>query len=563
MRKLVNLYFLLLIGLNFNFAFASQSRVMEVQAKIKNDITQFLEKFAPGTKHSVQVKIKPLKRKIENNRGSDYLPFMEYQDELNIDEWDDASLNIYSLYSRISEAQITVYLEDKVKIQDTQRFKEALLNEVNLVAGRDTVVIENIATPVLEKVFNWKDQTEILLLGVMLIIAVILGVGLNSLSNKISPQQVVTKSEAKESSSQIGSGPVASVMPLAQAVATNQAPSGELKGDLSIQDPTKINELVGKKIQKLLAAEVFPTLSDMVILEELLKSDPSSFSYLIYEFPQEVQKNLYQLGRGEQWFKGFSEVGFPSKVVLMTLDRMLRNRTINVNAKFEDLLMHVWRISNNLEGFIKNLTKDHAFAILYYLPKYMAIPIGRNLYPGSWGAILESRNTFKIDKADEIQKLIVETLKFEPYFNYESLQVFKNRKDLLRYLDTVEPHEEKDIYAVLGKESDLFSVRPPFYKFFELNKEQRLSIFRKYSINEWAIIAFNIERHEKDLITDLMDEKERYLFGHALRAIDQNPVLASSKHQLREVVARLISHSSISKNENISINEEGFNSNVA
>ncbi len=523
---------------NSSYVFANNARVIEVQEKIKGDISSFLEKFSPNTKYSVQVKVKPLRRKYDYDSSNENLPFMEFQDDLILDEWDDPKTNIYSLYGRITEARVTIYIEDKVSIENRARFKEALLQDVNLVPGRDTVVIEPITSPVLQQAFNWKEQTEVLLLGAMLIIAMVLGIGLNSLSKKIVPQKVESSGDGEDSS------PVAAPVMTAAASASSSSGSkqsiGGLSGDLNIQDPSKINEVVGKKISKLLESEMFPTLSDMVILEELLQSDPSSFSYLAYEFPQDVQKSIYQLGKGEDWFKGFSDVGFPSKVVMISLDRMLRNRTIHQSEKFESLLIHTWRISSNMAGFIKTITKEQAFSILYHLPKDISIPVSRECFPGSWGSILEDRAQEKISDIDEVQRLITSALNFQPYFNYDSLQIFKNRKDLLSYLDSVEPNEEKDIYSVMGEENDLSSVRPAFFKFFELSLEDRKVVYSSFSMNDWAVACFNIGRFEKDLVLELMDDKEKYLFSHMLKTLDQNPEQTSFKVTIRQSISKFV-----------------------
>jgi hypothetical protein len=542
-NKFTTFAFLLLATLNMGVANANNARVIEIQEKIKVDISNFVEKFSPKTKYSVQVKVKPLRRRYEQSSQGENLPFMEFQDDLILDEWDDPNVNVYSLYSRISEAKVTIYIEDNVKIENRSRFKDALLKDVNLVPGRDSVEIEAITSPVLVESFNWKDQTEILFLGVMLIIAVVLGVGLNSLAKRLVPQQVAkTTSDNKNTNSNSsfsGGAPSVASAPISSS-SGNSSGFSELKGDLNIQDPSKINEVVGKKIIKLLESDVFPTLSDMVILEDLLKNDSSSFSYLVYEFPLEIQKSIYQLGKGEQWFKGFSEVGFPSKIVLLSLDTMLRNRTVHQNEKFESLLIHTWRLTKNLTSFMKTMSKEEAFSILYFLPKDISIPVSRECFPGSWGGIFEDRPVINLKDSHKVQKLLTEALKLQPYLNYDSLQVFKNRKDLLTYLDTVEPHEEKDIYSVMGEKNDLSSIRPPFYSFFELEIENRKKVYQAFSMNEWAVACFNIGRHNKDTVTELMDDKEKYLFSHVLKEIDHNPSLAANKIQIRHAISHYI-----------------------
>ncbi len=542
MRSISKYLLLLMLIPNLGQTVSENPRVIEVQEKIKYDISQFLEKFAGGTKYSVQVQVKPLRRKADSLDAREDLPFMEFESDLITDEWDDPNASIYSLINRIAEAKVTIFIESKVKIENRREFKTALLQDVNLIPGRDSVTIETISTPILEKTFEWQEQTEILLLGVMLIIAVILGVGLNSVSNKISPPKMVNsdKSEGEEKSS----SPSPSMpMPMPSMSAGNGNSGGgfgEIKGDLNVQDPSKMNELVAKKIDKLMDSETFPILSDMVILEDLLLKDSASFSYLIYELPQEVQKYIYQMGRGDTWFKGFSEVGFPSKAVMIALDKMLQNRNVVQNEKFESLLIHVWRINNHLDDYVKTLTKKQAFAILYYLPKDISIPVARDCYPGSWGSLLEDKVTERITDLDEMQELITRAIHLQPYFNFDSLQTFKNRKDLLKYLEKVEPHEERDIYSVVGAGSDLTSVRPPFFTFFDLPENERKEIFSKFPIADWALASFNIERHERDRIVSIMDQKENYLFSHLLRSYDENPSLTEGKYEVRDKIAKYI-----------------------
>lgn len=533
--KLKMIISFLLITFTFSLQ-AQNARVIEVQDKIKSDVSDFIEKFAPDTKYSVKVKVKPLRRKL-NSDNNDDLPFMELEDDLMLDEWDDPQVSVFSLYSRISEANISVYVEERVKIQDRQKFKDALLSDVNLVPGRDRVEIESISSPVMEREFNWKEQVEVLLLGVMLIIAVILGVGLNSLANKMIPSTNADKNSQGDLAQQPASSPAVSGF---NPVTPAPSIGGGVSGDLNIQDPSKINEVVSKKITKLMKSKVFPTLKDMVILEELLNSDVASFSYLVYEFPVEVQKIIYQYGKGDKWFKGFSEVGFPSKIVIISLDKMLRDRNIIHSEEFESLLIATWRLDKNLESFIKSIDKDYAFSILYYMPKDLSIPASRECFPGAWGSLLEDNPNSFINDDSLIQELTKKALLLEPYFNYDSLQVFKNRKDLLSYLDKADPVEEREIYYIIGIDSDLSFVRPPFYKFFELDDKDRAKAYRAFSINDWAISVFDTQRDLKDKITSLMDEKEKYLFSQALKSLDNISLDVLNRIEVRKKIAKYV-----------------------
>ena len=531
MNYIVKTILLLLICSNLG-AESNQSRVLELENIINGDVNHFLEKFAPNSKNVVKVSVKPLRRAVTNN--SQDLPFMEYEQDLVLDEWDDPQVSIYSLYNRIAEAKVSIYIEKSISIPDRSKFKEAILLDANLRPGRDEVTIDFISSPVLEKEFQISEHLDTILIftvggGILLI-------GLLSLM--IINKKILPATNAQKTNDNLSS---LSITPKPSNLGTQVSQlSGGLQGDLQIQDPTKINEIVDHKIKQILESEMFPTLNDIKTLEELLTVDFSSFSYLIYEFPQSMQKKIYQRGRQELWFKGFSEVGVPSRNVVSYLDKMLRERVVHESLDLEEILIQCWRMGEHLVPFIKTLDKNLAQFILFHLPKDIAIPASKECFPGAWGGVLaESAPAYSVSN-EELSSMLERSYKMSPLYDFESLQAFKNRKDLLRYLDKVEPHEEKEIYTVLGSDHNLKNIRPPFFHFFELEKDKRALIYKKYSLEDWALACFNIDRQEKEKLTELMTEKERYLFGRHLSTLDQGPGLTLNRSEIRHHISQLV-----------------------
>lgn len=551
----MNKTFLILLSfLYLSLGFANQARVIEVQEKLKSDASSFLEKFAPGTKYSVKVTVKPLLRKSTFSSNNNQLPFMELQEDSLQDEWDNPESSIYSLINRISEAKLTIYIEDKVKIEDYSKFKEALLTDINLIPGRDSVEIQPISTPVLMKNFQWMEQYEILLLGVILVIAVILGVGLNTVAKRLT---TTTVSENPTPSASNSSPPPMPTPQYSQnSSSTSSKKNSGLTGDINLQDPTKISETVSKKIGKILDSELFPTLNDMGLLYELLASDQMSFSYLIFEFPENIQKDLYKLGKSNDWYKGFTEIGFPSKNVILTLDKMLRNRAINHSAEFESLLISIWRLDDKSKNFFKNLSQEESFCILYHLPKDFSIPIARELFPGSWGFLLDEKSPHMINDPKRIEQLTELTYNISPLLSYESLTLFKNIEDLIKYLNSSQPNEEKEIYQVINGKHNLEKIRPPFFKFFELEIEERKNVFRSFSFRQWAIACAKIENNEKGKIFEILDEKEKYLFTNELSNCQEiaNDYELVSEERIK--ISRFIYELHINNTKNIAENVE-------
>lgn len=517
------------------FAVGQQGRVIEIQDKIKQDISNYIERFAPGAKHSSQVRITPLQK--QKDMGGEDLPFMSYSDDLEEDVWTDPQISLYILYDYIAQAEVTVSIEDSVKINDKDKFKQDLLREINLVPGRDRVSLEVLSSPVQESPYTYEDLKNIIFIVVALTTASIFILSIFLFFRKIDKTFGGKNSSKKEDHSQEG---VATPTPTMsnRTPSLSQAPSNGISGDLSLEDPTKLSEIVGQKIDKLLESGAFPLLKDVVLLEELLQTDLHSFSYLIYELPKEFQEKVYQMGRGEHWFQAYSEVGSPTKQAIHTLDKMLRDRELaEGNLDFESLLIHVWRLDSHLEDFILSIDKNHAFSVLYYLPKNISIPIARSCFPGAWGSIIEEKPLAKIADKKIISKLIDKALSFKPYFDYKSLQKFRNKKDLLSYLDQVEPHEEKEIYAVLGRHNEILKLRPPFYKLFEMSENNRRSLFEQVDLKDFSLACFNIERQEREAIIQILSDKERYLFGHYLKLYDTGEESTVGQNEIRREIA--------------------------
>lgn len=507
-----------------------KSKIIEVQDKIRKDASLFIEKFAPNSKYSISVDVVPLTLNTEVGREED-LPFMEFQEDLYLDPWDDSKSDFYTLVSRIKKVEIILFLGPDFKISNRGEFKEALLREINLVPGRDKVSFDEISSVVKESEIEWRDKIDVFLLGVMFIIAALLAAGLNVLFRR-------DRSNSKAESSNAGQSVNAPSYNYDQGIKKQPNTSTAFKGDLHLQDPTKLTSIVMSKVKELTRENGFPQLKDMIILEQLLVSEPLSFSYLVYEFPEAVQKDIYSKGRGENWFNGFSEVGLPSQNIIRCLDQMRRDRTLVGSTEFEELLICAWRLGNkNLSKFVSGLDKNLALNILNFLPKDMAIPVAKECFPGGWGEILEGESFKPIEDQIQIKKLIEMCLNIESYFDYKALKIFRERKDLLRYLDKVEPREEKEIYNVIGDKSDLRNIRPPFFPFFELSEEKRKEVFRKFSINDWVVACFDVEREYKEKVTSLLSDKEKFIFSHGLKTIDMNPDMAASKSDIRHRIA--------------------------
>ena len=514
-------------------------RVLEVEESIKTDVKDYVERILPDAKYTIKVKVTPLRR-IEQSRSTTMaaLPYMDLDEEHVVDEWDSEDVSLYTLYSRIKEVKVELFIEDEIELDNKEKFIDHLYTEAHLIRGRDNVKLEKF-TPISQtRDFNWKQYKDELLIAILLISLCIFGYLMSNIGLALAKKNI--GSESSSSAEREGDRPSAASMrsaPQSFSVGSSQSSSSSPAqgGDFFIQDPTKISETVHKKVEQLITSPMFPTMNDMVILENLAQKDMSSFSYLVYELPLEIQEVVYSFGRDQNWFKGFSHVGIPGKDVLITLDLLLRDRSIHFNPHFERTLIGLWRLGDGMKKVLKDIPKDKSLKLLGLLPKQFSIPVARDLFPGSWGQLFDSVGDKEFFNEKEAKTLFEQSIHLKALFNYQALREFKDRKDLLSYLDTVGPKEEREIYSVLGRESDVESIRAPFYRVFDLNEEQRKELKNSFSLENWAMALFNVDHGEREKIVMFFDEKENYLFSDFLKFFGEN---FSDKYRLEQLAIR-------------------------
>lgn len=547
MRAYLKLLFIILYCFSFtNEVFAKEAfsrlhRVFEVETNVKNRATQYIKKFIPENKFSIAVSVTPLLRNNQNAeaQSNSNLPFYDLSEQDSLDEWEDPLYPIDSLFQRIKEANLVLKIDDLYTPKNISLFKENILREAGLKVGRDDIKVEFVLFSLVEKKFNFVEMfSNPDFIQTFSLIAFAL-VALTLLSRFTKQTKTVTKETA-------GPTPNASMAsaPPAMGQTSFAGPTNgaqEIKGDLSLSDPFQVSRVIKQKITDLLADDNFPMLQDLILLEELLEGNPNAFAFLIYEFPLNIQEKIFRFGRDENWNKGFLEAGIADRKVMLTLDQMLRERNQTKDIKFEKLRISLWRMKGaKLESFLSNVDADSSIGVLFHLPKELALPVARKLYPGSWAKILSEDAPYKFDDKKEVESLFEKATTYFPLFEIEALRVSKNKKDLLRYLYYVEPREEEEIYSVTGSMYDLKAVRPPFYEFFNLEKEMQEAIFSQYTIEQWALISFNASRKYRGYLNDLMDDKQKYLFSLSLKFLDGTKTVdLITRGKLREEIGLL------------------------
>jgi hypothetical protein len=517
----------------------SATRVVEIEGMIRSDVSNYIRLIKPGLNFSVYVKVAPrlsAKSRLENDES---LPFFSSDTEAIEEEpWSNPETPIFKLYSKILKATIQINFASGIDVRNIKDFELNILRSTGLVPGRDEVKIDLLGQPFISRDFNSILFSErnisitimslvILFLGTIIFVTLNRYLSIRTENNANAVNNQSNDAAASASSLPLSSGPIQSLQ--------NQTSK---MGKLSFSDPTRSTELLRDKLKQILHSESFPNLNDMVILMEMLQSNIRSFAFLVYELPTAVQDEIYAKGKTELWYKGFSDVGEIDPDIFHSIDKMLRSRNYMANKPFEELLIQCWRMDADLAAFLRKITKQEAMSILYYLPKNISIKIARDTFPGSWGGLLSDTKIPAMSNFDRLKQLLELSYEFSPKYTKNSLETYISRQDLLEYLKRCQPHEEEDIYKILGQDSALSKLRPPFFSFFYLDKEVRREVFELIPFDRWGIAIFDVNWEYRVKLDEILDEKETYMLGVYLGQLNAAGIDIESATIIREEIGR-------------------------
>ncbi|MBT7608366.1 MAG: hypothetical protein HN576_01330 [Bacteriovoracaceae bacterium] len=538
MRKTHLLIIVLVSFFSTNLVY-SATRVVEIEGMIRGDVRNYIHLIKPGLNFSVYVKVAPrlsAKSRYENE-GS--LPFFSSETETIQEEpWSNPETPLFKLYAKILKVTIEINFASGVDVKNIKDFELNILRSTGLVPGRDEVKIDFLKQPLISRDFKTVLLSERnISITIMSLVILFLGTIIFVTLNRY--LSIRTENDAKNANNQ-NSDSAANTNLLPHSSGPIMPINGQSSkmGKLSFSDPTRSTELLRDKLKQILHSESFPNLNDMIILFKMLKSNIRSFAFLVYELPTAVQDEIYAKGKTDLWYKGFSEVGEIDPEIFHSIDKMLRSRNYMANKPFEELLIQCWRMDADLGTFLQKIDKQEAMSVLYYLPKNISIKVARDTFPGSWGGLLSDTKIPAMSNFDRLQQLLKLSYEFSPEYTKNSLETYISRQDLLEYLKNSQPHEEEDIYKILGEDSALSKLRPPFFSFFYLENEIRREVFEKIPFDRWGIAIFDINWEFRVKLDEILNEKEKYMLSAYLGQMDASGIDLDSVSIVRETIGR-------------------------
>lgn len=512
-------------------------RVVELEDRLNHDATAYIKSRFPDIPFMVVVRVDPIRRETRASSGAreEALPYFESvdRDEEYRDEWDNPQVPLMGLLNRVRRISVKISVPSKLKEVEVNEMREGIFYVLHLTPARDEIEI-NRREWAMEEVPWIAVYVAGGLLFTMLFGLLVIN---RTSANRIATALTEMKMQSANGSS--GSSAAASAPSFQEPSPVSQKSSGSQ--EVKFNDPLKMRELASSLVTSLSASPSFPNHTDMFILDRLGLDSPEKLGAILMEFTPKLQTLLFEYSSGIHWIKAMNEPGFLDFSCLEVLQSMTQNdRKVRVEGA-DRAVLAVWRLADERSKFLRSLPREESLAMLCEMPKSIAVAEARKAFPGAWGSILDSG--FKpVDLSMKRFKEIHDSAVAEvPLTDIASVKRYRGDKELLDYVKTVDPTEERDIYEAAAEDSLIHRLRPPFYPIFQQTERVLQKVSPRISIDQWAHALFNLVKTDRQIIEKELTEKQKFMLIERLKRFDSKAPAAESIANARELVGRVLS----------------------
>ena len=509
-------------------------KVAEVEAHLTQKTVSFVKNRFPDVPILVNLTVTPLRRsqnELNPTATTEELPYYSigFGDSI-LDEWDDPSKSIHDLIPRIQSVSLQITMPQYVSDDELFELRDALYSNLNIIPGRDK--IEFVRK-------NWQKDRALSNDWIIFLSSLI---GVIFILSFFSLRYFVTRlGEGLAKGG--GDKPVASApapMPQQNLSQNNdKRPAGLSEGNMQFNDTMRVEEKIVSILERLNKDPCFPTLEDMIDMETEVKKDLGFLGTILQEMPKDVQKKVFARSSDPRWLEAFYEQAPTSIEHYHFVNKLAYRKREEQNIKWEELLICLWRLGDELKPFIRELEQRDALGILAWMPTTISVPTARETFPGGWGILL--RHDFKPPPLpDAICEEMIKTCKgLKPYNKMMMLERFQHERGLLRYLRECNLDEERDIYKASKPDASIHVVRPPFYPIFEAEEALTKRLAEGIAPRDWGVALFNVDRGLRGKITKFLNDNENYILIETLKACDQQGIQSNEIWAMREKIAKV------------------------
>ena len=493
-------------------------RVAEMEDSLRQKASTYLKSRFPDQPFLVNISVDALRRSTsKNGEENEKLPFFDMASDEIQDEWDDPNVSLQQLQLRTNKIVVGISVSDSISDTEVSEVKENIVQTLHLTPARDEVKVESK---------NWKVGSNRYLQTIMVFgIAVLFLIGLYFINRQFTQKITRALAEGAKNSATSVNGSIASS---SQNMGGNNDSENHdhhpkpSKNGIKLSDPIKINEILSYTVKTLEAKAGFPSMKDMVVLDEYGLNSPDQLGAILAELNPEMRMKLFSLSTGEWWLEAMMHPAHFEFEHLEFLQKLAKQPVSSKSSIMNDMLIKVWRLNEKLPDFLRTLQKDVGLTILSFLPKGKAVDAARRAYPGGWADLLDPEFVRTILSDEECAVISSKALSLRPLQNPLAFEKHKLEMELREFLLKASIEEEREIYMASKHDSAIHEHRPPFYKVLESDEEILKGFVSRFSPEQWAFALFNVSQSDRKKIQMYFSEKQNFMFIENMKRQDRS-----------------------------------------
>lgn len=541
------------------------SRAVEIEEFYQFKVKEVLETRFPNTPFSVFVTVdtgKPeaSRRDMRAQKESTPLPYWSNGEEETLDIWERMDIPLGTLIKQVRSVSVSVRVDATLSDSELDELKENLIKHLKLDAGVDRIEITRMNWSEQERFRNFKWVGGGIALALLLLIGtawlfsrVAINKLVKGLSKPIAEIGASTQNFANKAlnmASDLGSSG-RSKDGNGSAV---EKPSQDLPTDINL---VEIREAALELLDRNRHFFESPDAEFMDFLERKGAQDPVTMGSILAELTQESLKSIFRFGKGSWWYKSIaqpapltaSSLGLLGQIDRLRVRRHFAKAHSMESQMFRELALILHRLDDeSILNLLKSAPIEKVGPTLSLLPRDHGLRLAKMIYPGQWAIFLESEmpKDWKLD-ADFLKSLESRALEANPLRDNEEISSFFEDLDLMGFLDTANPRDERDFYQVLPRDSRIVRERFPFYSVLDAEERQLKIISGLFTPHEWAIAIGSCDPSDRRQVLEKFPDRLRF------QVIEHFKMKSYAKWDEVEVraVRRAVTEAYLNENERI------------
>lgn len=534
--------------------FAQASRVAEVEDYFHTRTYTFLQSRFPDKPFSIVVsidtgRVEPTRKEFRMMKDSGVdLPFWYETEDENVNIWDRPDVSLGRLIKETKKIKIDIKVDASLSDEEVGELQSALATQLKLDPDSDSIVVTKMSWANQERYRNlqWVGGTfAVIMAALFLAFWLLTRIHVSRLIKGLSqPIKEIGQSTKKFASNALNMAqPQMPARPSKPEESASEKATDLADGSTMMELRKSCMVLIDKNIEMFKV----PDPHMMSFIEKEGERHPGAMGSILAELDEDILKGLYKHGIGQWWFRA---IALPTPLNGHSLEILARLERLRMRKHFSDeksadgsgkamreLGLDLCRMNcEDIAKALEGLPIEKAGYILNQLPTNLELGTAKILFPGQWAVFLESHTKFEVPESKILDFVRERAKSIHPPRNENDIKNFFNDLDLVDYLDTADPRDEKDLYRALHDGSRIRQERTPFYEILESQESFIPLLGSEMSLDQWVSALNHVQLSDREFFLNQLPEKLRYQINNRYKEVEPGEI---SDNQVRSARRKL------------------------